>query len=158
MKKISLPVVILVSSIFMNGCGSINYINDNTLNKDAQQLLQRYDVKVDSLSCQMDASNSRAGYCIYKATLDQNKNIVTRLKLDNLRLDKRPLEELELIKKGSCWNTSVFVKKSQVDVSAYWNRVSPQLYLSSGGRFDKFFLIYSQPEKTGCFQINYAYG
>lgn len=178
MNAVSLFIKISTLSILISGCNAINAIYSSSLNEDTQQLLRDYDIEVKSLSCQTKI-DSRAGFCEYIATPEQNEKLVQKVKLQEFRIPKRSLEDLEndpsiseknfqdelkdisifsFVKKGSCWNTFSVKKVSQVKVYIDLNNKLPKLYLPDGKRFDTFSIIYSQSEKKGCFQVSYAYG
>jgi hypothetical protein len=128
--------------------------------------------------CQAEL-DSRAGFCEYVATPEQNGKLVQRVRLQEFRMPKRLLEDLEndssiskkafqgelenitifsLVQKSSCWNSLAAKKVPQVQVYLDLRGKLPNLYLPDGGRFDKFSVIYSPLEQKGCFQVNYAYG
>jgi hypothetical protein len=178
MRVFSLFAIISVSSLSMSGCNIIDAIYSSSLNEDAKKLLKDFNIEVESLSCQAEI-DSRTGFCRYTTTPEQNKKLVERVKLQEFRIPKRSLEDLEndssiskknfqnelenitifsSVKKDSCWNTLAAEKVPQVQVYLDLNGKLPNLYLPDGRRFDKFSVIYSQPEKKGCFQVNYAYG
>jgi hypothetical protein len=177
MKTIKSCTLIFCTGIVLAGCILISHINEYGLNKHVNQLLKKYNIKIESLSCQMRI-DSREGFCQYTATPEQSAKLAKALKLKNFKIPVITKEELEnhtfktksdfnkaldeayrfsSIKEDLCWTHSEFIKTSQVEIYLYEGS-DPQLYVGNGQRFDKFSLLYSPSEKTGCFVVKYAYG
>jgi hypothetical protein len=177
MKTIKSCTLVFCTGIVLAGGILISHINEYGLNKHANQLLKKYNIKTESLSCQMRI-DSREGFCQYTATSEQSTKLAKALNLKVFKLPAITKEELEnrsfktmsdfnkaldeayrfsSIKEDLCWIHSEFIKTSQVEIYVYEGS-DPQLYIGNGQRFDKFSLLYSPSEKNGCFVVKYAYG
>jgi hypothetical protein len=161
MKNTVFYVSILLLSVFI----LINLLNGYGLNKKTQKVLKRYDVEFDSISCRTKM-NDRSGFCIYKATPNQNKKLASNAKLKKFVVPKRSINELindssllknfgkeqdkiyrfSGIKKGPCWK---YFSSSKIEIYLDLN------YPSFSG-FSGFTLLYSAPEKFGCFEVGWG--
>lgn len=168
-------VLFLFAIIFIQGCN----INEHKLEDDITELLNRYNIDIQPISCQFEPDSTVHGYCTFKAHSRQVNKTVSNLNLEQVNpelvlhfsgeradfysretdADFRHTPYILGIKKSKCWLYLRSKTSSSVDIYLRHEGSSPDteklLHAKRKSTFRSLEIYYSDKIQSGCMRVSY---